>query len=285
MLIFSQQCFEHLSKLSECKADNKNAGRKLKNFDVFLTKYIASVFFENTVAIKNYYASQKNFEPRVCITIPHKSKPSFKTYRNTEEQYDSVAKRYKHGLTTHSKHMDNRHELYMCNDIPKEVFENNYTHHRIDEAKIKNFTSLSELNENWNDVWIQFVGKDGSQLNNSHLSCYKSILTIPLSLPKKKLTKKFWEYIENYFLPKPASLENKIFGYLQIDSIEKDYFNKRSDIYTGHFFAEIISIYILIQIICTDASKTYLSIRDAADKTSPSKRGLTCSGNIGTHFG
>jgi hypothetical protein len=83
-------------------------------------------------------------------------------------------------------------------------------------------------------------------------TCYKSTMVIPMSLIKSRLDDRF---VHNFI--SSNEVENILFGFLCFDHCNTNFFHDNIDYLFGYILADSLSLYLILQLSCTEYSSTY----------------------------
>jgi hypothetical protein len=254
-----------------------------------LNRNMERVSQENFKFIKNYFSGRHPIEPRVCIKVPYDQDETHKLviqlFRDRKVNYLS-----EYPLEANSGFWTVKRtgRWFLSNNIPKEVAQNLYLNDRLDYTAVKEYDNQKshkadsrdedstyggasgfEYDQKWIACWKKPVSLEGAVLEVDPTSCYKSTLIVPMTLWNNKLDEGFREVINKKLKIKikEDEISRIIFGYLCIDHVEEEYFNKKMDIDIGYMFADMLSLYLMTRLIYTDLSETFCRILDVTNKS------------------
>ncbi len=167
---------------------------------------------------------------------------------------------------------------YLCNNIPMGIISKSYHNTRIRMASVADlfakgcmFPNEEDGDQVWCSCWEDIIIHDGQGETIKRPSvdfCYKSTLVIPMSLKTEHMDK---EFIRNFNVGLSGLDESKtpILGFLCLDHHYKDFFNDSDDISIGYILADILSLYLIQQLVCTEYSSVYKRARSVMRKMMP----------------
>lgn len=156
---------------------------------------------------------------------------------------------------------------FICNDIPHAIKSNDYKNNRIDIEKAKKYKSPKSNNDSpdpeWANCWHPVIRLDGHRrIAAPPETCYKSTVVVPMSLPTKDLSQKF----KNRFNLSSSNAERAIFGFLCLDHTSVGFFKDPVDIHFAYIISDMLSLYLIHQLMCTQYSSVYLEARGLASQ-------------------
>lgn len=215
------------------------------------------VFDETYKYVAKYFESRSPFPVRLTLKIVESEKlvtllkapESFLDHQagslSDNTGFDHIAKGAPH---------------FICNDIPLEIKTGKYKNNRIDTNKAITFNPKKEGGESivgydldWSACWNPVIplGEE-SEISSPPETCYKSTVIVPLSLPIARLSQKFKE---RFKLTEPS--ERALFGFLCLDHVSPYFFKELEDVHFAYIIADMLSLYIIQQLQCTEYSSIY----------------------------
>ena len=272
---FSFIAAEMHKKIKDLMKDDNPDPQQLKNLcdglEEELTAFQQTIFTETCKFIKNHFHHRSTVVPKVCIKVVSDDDQDKRVvYAAFREKWEYNAE-YPINANKGFKEVYRTGKSYICNDIPGEVNNSSYYNPRIHPQKVADiyFKYLDPKNatanwNNWKNCWISNSKDDGvTKEQPSDESCYMSTLIIPLTLLNNKNLKE--SFREHFEIPKTLSNDEEpgraIYGFLCIDHMEANFFNSEVDTKIGYIFADILSIFLIHNLIYTKYSKTFKNAR------------------------
>jgi hypothetical protein len=228
-----------------------------------LEQYVDNDF--RAICAKNFVFFEQFFERRVAST---KKKPRFciKGVQNgevinlarTEVSRSIEDDRYPVRANTAFEEISDNGKYYFCSNIPYSLQRASYVNARINlrefpEYHVSYFRELlyrKKPDKNWQRCWNQIQAPIGWQKPPIE-TCYKSTLVIPLALNQRN------GWVSDEFCRRFEIRDLKCFGFLCMDHQNVNFFNEKEDVSLGYIFADLISLYLLQRLNCTDYSSIF----------------------------
>lgn len=218
---------------------------------------------------KNKSAQQVRVHTKSQVSGRDKDSALILTYgRDEDETYDEYYPSFR--VEDHSgiSNIIDTGEYYICNDIITASHDQNFKHPRLDTSTILSLT-LDDIEHNdWGSFWKRPLDKHGKPVQIRNSACFKSTLIIPMTLYRNSLPHSFWESISTASgltaerHPCTSNLSRTIFGYLCVDSTQKNAFDSTFDVDIGYFFADILSFYHFVHQSISLMSRVYKNALD-----------------------
>ncbi len=212
-----------------------------------------------------YFNGRAKFQPRITIKAPYKDKSIVDLYRKDKSPFRD----FNVEENTAFKYIMDSGKFYICNNIPVAVKEEKYINKRINGKTVRNnykckgkFSKLlqsvigqPENDPPWENCWDLGV-EDRPHTD----SCYKSTLVVPMTLINSTLCKEFRKYMLEDIeeIEKEDKYKKLMFGFLCMDHRHTDFFNSESDIRIGYIISDIISLFLIVRMMYTSKSRTYM---------------------------
>lgn len=240
--------------------ESKGRGKKerIREAEKQLKEYIASelesIYFDSFNSIIDcYFKNRRAAPPRICVKgyfdFHSKALEIQPIARSSEVSYGKSPKKTTVKTNTGFFEVQAQKKAYMCNDILEDITAKKYIHNpRIDIEKIMTDAasiSKEKVRASWSKYW--------DKGNENPAECYQSTLIVPMTLINNRLSHEFKKEF------KIDNFDKTIFGFLCFDHAEKDYFLQDEDEDIGYFLADILSLYQVVALGFTHASKTYNS--------------------------
>jgi hypothetical protein len=227
-----------------------------------LTKSANDIF----ECLYKYFRGRSRAVPRLCIKVLEGGK--IKTlFRNTTVNYQDDEEEFLlNSLDTGiSEIIEKNKKHYLCNDIPTAVINKQYENPRIHKDIAKNYkrpTFLEKIfgrtkdksDKKWVECWV------GSDDDENLENYYKSTLILPMSFAREQLSEEFLKYFQE--TAEPEIEKSIICGFFCLDHVETFFFDEQPDVSIAYICADILSIYLMYQLVCTQYSRfTGIAIR------------------------
>jgi hypothetical protein len=213
-----------------------------------------------------YFRGRSRAVPRLCIKVFESGK--IKTlFRNTTVNYqdddeDFLLESLDTGIL---EIIEENKKHYLCNDIPTAVIDKKYKNPRIREDIAKDYKRPNFLekffgrtkdksDKKWVECWLD------SDTDENLENYYKSTLIIPMSFARKQLSQEFLKHLQK---TEESEIEQSIIcGFFCLDHVETFFFDEQPDVAIAYICADILSIYLMYQLVCTQYSRfTDIAIR------------------------
>lgn len=225
----------------------------------YCTRNVARIYKENFKALHLYFDKRHKIKPRICVKV-HERKEGNREDVVTELVRDenvpylsSYPLSANYGFQT----VANTGTYYLCNDIPKQVAFGDYINARISRTSARLYKPKAKAlrlfgigrgaDDKWKLCWER--GNDGTE--PSPRSCYRSTLIVPMTLWNNDLSDEYKDLL------KVGDVDRIIFGYLCFDHVDINYFDEESDVSIGYVMADLLSLYLINQLVYTDWSETF----------------------------
>lgn len=267
-------------EIKDCMRDEPDGPDKKKKLEKLCQKinndldsYQELIFKESCKYIQRHFHSRSKIKPRICLKAVEDSKSEVVAIFREKYEYfiNYKAKDNKGFEDVHSTG-----QYFICNNIPQEVADKKYWNPRIDRDRVmqvyfKNYdkNNPKQNEKNWQHCWNKNEpygsnGQDKKASLSSKESCYKSTMIIPLTLLNNEGLRD--SFREHFNIPTALSDEDitarAIYGFLCFDHQEINFFNEKVDKRVGYVFADMLSIFMIHQLIFTKYSKTFNRAKD-----------------------
>lgn len=224
--------------------------------DYINNKLTTTIFPMNHALMMSYFNARSAYLPRIVIKA-QKGGKIIDLYRDAPE-YSSPQEI---GESSGSDHVLNKGKWFVCNDIPAAIKDEMYKNPRIDCVKVRrhlgNHGSF-QSDTDWIDCWYENENlKTMVRSKPSPESCYKSTLIIPMTLLRNKFSEQFRKHFQIPTLNDEDELSRAIYGLLCFDHQHANYFEQELDEKAGYIFADVISLYLINELMFTSYSQTY----------------------------
>ena len=235
----------------------------------FLNKNTERISLHNFSLLKSYYKSYKNssFElPRICIKGHYKEKivDLFRSDNLIPKGGDPIES------NTGFNEVYNTGKYFLCNNIPDLEKNLKYINPRLDSKKATAYNKIQvdfllkfiinignilfdKSDTEWAMCWNDYNSHDTRESINR--SFYKSTLIVPMTLWNSQIQ----QPLADLFKLSDSDTERMIFGYLCFDHTSVDFFDS-IDIEVGYIYADLISLYIINNLMYTSYSNTYKKV-------------------------
>jgi len=246
-----QQLDKHITSLMETKSDG------MKNM------------FDKTIPIiQKMFSDRNKHKPRICLKVPDKIEGCTiirALIREEENNYYSNGICKVNENTGYNHLLENGTKYYCCNNIPEFVKNGDYKNPRIIQDKVKNYNKSNSEKCGYDIEWAQcWTEWNTHHEENMHIY-YKSTLIIPITLSKSQVSNQFKRELGMTY----STHQRTIFGYLCFDHIDTNYFDPYYDSLFGYIFADIFSLYLLIDLMHVQKSGTYQTAIDELNRLKP----------------
>jgi hypothetical protein len=209
------------------------------------------------------YKCKKNKLPRICV----KSVIRDKVITLAKDLYsDAVEEESPASSNTAFEFIKGTGNPYICNDIPKAIKRSEYENYRIYGDAVKRFYRVpgpvgnfrlrhrEKEDVEWQQCWKRVRTPNGSDEMPDISTCYKSTLVIPMTLvsSNNSLPSEFTDYFKIKYNSTKTSI-----GFLCLDHRNINFFDEREDVDLGYIFADLLSLYLIQNLTCTDYSNIY----------------------------
>lgn len=210
--------------------------------------------------ISEYFSLKNNrSKTRVCVKANSGEDNVSDIFRNGRNTYGAMV--YPIANNTGFKEVSESGLPFICNNIPEYSANKLYYNPRLKQEKVKIYykkygpgnNEPDFIDPNWIKCWKPLVPKKGEIVPPRPDECYKSTLIIPMTFLGNQLESGFKKHFNiNRDIPGKA-----IYGYLCFDNKLYDFFNEDIDINFGIIMADILSLYMVINLTYADYSQTY----------------------------
>ena len=226
-----------------------------------LLKTMNRGFFEavqgNFEFLHRHFDGRSSQTPRIAIMGNWRTEDKDKViiiFRDTSVNYTNVFPLEESSALTHCARTGSP---FICNDIVWATLTAGFRNPRISSSSVQRVanagnmrTRYKKLSKNWSKVWTS--GEDAK-------GRYRSTMVLPISIDSWRLND---EMIKRFRAEDASRL---IFGYLCIDHVERDYFDKDIDIPIARMVCDIISIFAFQRLRFTNYSSTFASAEEFVD--------------------
>jgi hypothetical protein len=241
---------------------------KINDLESFLDTNLNSTFVKSIESILSIFEERSLIPPRLCIKVFSNS-----NHLSTLVRYPDLFIRNEDFApeenTAFRKIANGEEPYYLSNNIPKDVEDelNPYENARIIKDKVVEYNQKkqevrnpSEYDLDWSSCWKEVGFLNGEMtIPAPPQSCYKSTLVIPMSLNMSEMSNELKEHL---FIDNGIDCNDHkkaIFGFLCMDHHDVNFFRVEIDVSMGYILADILSIYLFQQLICTQYSSIYYS--------------------------
>lgn len=175
---------------------------------------------------------------------------------------------------------------YLNNNIPESVKAKRYINPRLDLEKTRQYMSCKgkmkyygrlvgqiaakqRIDYEWLDCWKNDLASEDSAEPTPE-QCYKSTLVVPLTLKNNPPAEPFLVTVRekgqstNFFHPDDERdpidvVKRHVYGYFCVDHQHANYFDEDYDRAIGYFFADILSLYLFVELTYTKLSTTFVT--------------------------
>lgn len=210
--------------------------------------------------------SQSTCPPRFCLKTKNQSGLVVTLARDENVPYPS-----NFSLKDHSAFdaIEQDGQYVLLEDLAAHVRQG-YRNARLDRRKVEAFLARfpsstneqmsHEEQEAWMSCWKPATTSAGQVIEMTDPRwCYRSVLIVPVTLRYNKLSPAFYEEINRKMqetLPH-GNIGRYIFAYLCMDHAEKNFFCEPSDVDVGYMVADVLSLYLIDQMLLVETSGTY----------------------------
>lgn len=228
---------------SELNDDQKKTlERAFNEFVSFGEKNLEAAIEKNIAYIKKFFGATNRRYPRICIKVSDgdKIKDLYRDDRpKTNLEFDYRDNSGFEWCVEKGMH-------FFCNDLVAAINNKGYKNPRIGDSSAQN----ADLNHDseWIKLWS---GYSMNEKNADLISAYKSTLIIPISLNDSYISKELRNRLDF------NDSDQIVWGYLCLDSIDKNFFREETDPHFGYIIANFLSQYFVINANFTIYSKSY----------------------------
>jgi len=237
------------------KATNEELSNQFKEMVYSLNSHLFKYSEVNFDLLQRYFFGRSKSKPRICIKGHFKSEEEDKVitvFRDSTAEDSHITRL---DSNTGFNYVVENGKYFLCNDIPKAVFNGKYLNPRINGGKVKKKSLLNFLTRDfiWDNLWV----------SGSENSKYKSTLIIPMT---------FWNNGSEHEKYLNESLEvlpnNKrtILGFLCLDHVDKNYFDKEVDVSIAYVIADYLAMILYSRLNFLELSATTNSIEKEVQK-------------------
>jgi hypothetical protein len=238
----------------------EQVANEMIGLDNILDKGLSDAFDRANDCVKSFFANRAQSMPRLCLKVFDEDK--IFTLLRLPDQYPIETEGFGAEENTAFNRLSIGDKYYLCNDIPTAVVKNEYKNFRINRDKVVEYKNLldnganhDEIKDKWYDAWnppATFSEKTNIMQRADPNTCYRSTLVLPLSLVKESLDKQFINHFN-------TSIDGKsiAFGFLCFDHADIDFFDEVNDQLFGYILADVLSLYLMLQLSCTEYSTVY----------------------------
>ena len=243
-----------LSELSELYED-------LNSYISMGFREVCSKNFQSLIRFYSYRA-RNGPPPRICL----KAVRDQNVVTLARNQYSSALEE-ELPASSNSAFMEikDTSSFYFCSDIPKAIQRNKYKNPRIHEDVVKRFNKKPGPWRSWtirrgmgeDEKWIQCwkrIQSPAGETMPDVTTCYKSTLVIPMSLIANDSSLSN-EFREHFHIKYGSSKVN--IAFLCFDHVNINFFNRKEDVNVGYIFSDLLSLYLIQSLNCTDYSKIF----------------------------
>jgi hypothetical protein len=155
---------------------------------------------------------------------------------------------------------------YLSNNIPQDIKSERYVNPRIDREKviayleeIRRIGDTGLAHDEPDRLWIECWNQSSSKRPISIESCYKSTLVVPMSIETREMRKSFSDHFD-IDAASENNLERCIFGFVCFDHPDAEFFQENSDVDLAYVFSDVMSLYLICQLSCTQYSSAYHTV-------------------------
>lgn len=259
---------EHYKKLDHMysssirsRGNDEELSKEMIALDDVLDKGLSDAFANVNNCVEVFFANRAKSLPRTCLKVFEENK--IITLLRWPERYPIETEGFGAEENTAFNRISVGDKYYLCNDIPTAVVNNEYKNFRIKRDKVVEYKSLldngavhDDIQNKWYEAWNPpafFSENVGSseQIAEPH-TCYRSTLVIPMSLDKESINEQFVNHFNT-----SSDGGNIAFGFLCFDHSDINFFNEIDDQLFGSILADMLSLYLMLQLSCTEYSAVY----------------------------
>ena len=248
--------------------ETADVGRCIRELETHLNIEIGRIFRTNIGLFEKYFTGRSEIEPRICTKVI-KNDLIVELIRELED-YHRI--NYHCNENTGFDHVNNTGKFYFCNDIPDEVKKSRYLNPRLYNDKANRYKKpllnwfyqkCGREDSAWVDCWITKESLNNKLTRPYASHCYKSTIITPMTLLSNNLSPEFRNRfrIPSPLIPKKED-ENALYGFLCVDHQNTHYFNREMDKPVSFIFADLMSLYLIINLTYAAYSKTYHEAKD-----------------------
>jgi hypothetical protein len=240
----------------------------LESFEAYLYDEFYNAFRMSLTHVMNSFQARSSIQPRCCLKViagnefvtlfRHPSSLMMEGPYSVNE--NSAFKEIANGSRSY----------YLSNNLPKDIAEGKYTNPRISQAEVKKYyesylksklfdhENANGIDFEWLKCWRDVFLIDIDDIQSSPPdTCYKSTLVIPMSLKTQTLRTEFLKHFE-------LNINNvrHIFGFVCFDHVGIDFFEEPFDVSLAYILSDIMSLYLICQLACTQYSSIYHQVRE-----------------------
>lgn len=245
--------------LDACACDLDNLKELLDDLERYVSSEFCSICDVNFSYIHKYFENRSYQPPRICIKL---SQNDCIVDPNIRDNGSYITPAHYVSENTGFYNVDRSGKWFLCNDIPSEAKVGNYRNVRLQDHLVRNYKTpsfywlRSKLSKNfidreWANCWTTMSENGNDSIRPRVEACYKSTLIIPMTLIGNSLSAEFKNKFDIMQFHEKA-----IFGFLCFDHQHADYFEEHNDVRMGYIFADLLSLYLVHQMVYTSKSKT-----------------------------
>jgi len=222
---------------------------------------LEEIYASNIEYIENVFNTPEN-KVRITIKMLLEDRESLvDIYRNhkMDKKFSQMSVKENSGF---SDILFNKKHYYLNDNLEDAFLNHTYKNSRIKESCRKDLKNQKIL---WRDCWR---GYNSNSIKDDEY--YQSTLIIPMSIKNTKEDKEKYPLFYKQFFEENKKFEEQriVFGFLCIDTTQKEYFNKLeeeliSPVDYGFIFADILSLYLVFFYNYVISSETVREYEDS----------------------
>jgi hypothetical protein len=237
----------------------------LVELESFLDEDLSKAFKSAYKCSEVFFDGRSEILPRMCIKVFIDNQ--IFTLLSLPSVDSTKGQGFEADRNTAFESINRGNKYYICNDIPKAVENNEYKNCRIIREKVLKYNEIllnqkedtDSLEKEWLECWLPSSVFDPTT-NTKEVeqqvdprTCYRSTLVVPMSLTKSKLKNRFVEH----FISSGNEAETIAFGFLCLDHDNVNFFDEKPDQSFVYILADVLSLYLIQQLSCTEYSSIY----------------------------
>ncbi len=235
----------------------------LRNYLNDAFRFIARMNFEQLKSLYKYRLLNQRL-PRICIKAVSDNK--IRTLvRDNQAYYFEMASTPVSSNTAFEQIRMSNGKYFICNNIPAAIKQRKYRNPRINISYVNEsynsipyqelyYSLFKAVDEKWVACWDKVELPSRVYRPPAPESCYKSTLIIPMT-----------------FIASDGSMDGDVkrrfnvgydgtkigLGFLCLDHQNINFFNQDEDVDFGYIIADLLSLYLIQRLNCTDYSSTF----------------------------
>ena len=242
----------------------------LEELDGFLQGTFGGVAQKNFALLMEYFATRSSTPPRVCIKANWQSREHdnqdviMAVLRDADVSEDRPALISEN---TAFKHVIEKGQGCIINDIPSETVKGIYKNPRLDYAAVGELMDSVKQSPNGqfeltHSQWLGCWADRDRAVDPRQF--YRSTLVVPMTLRNNSLSEEFRSSFDEILHSRGGSrvaYDRTFVGFLCIDHVDSQFFDLKADMDVAYVFADLLSIYIFKWLGLTSLSHTHNQAR------------------------